>query len=212
MHESSTGNWKEGTAACIYTQGFFPSCQNLCSSAEMPRQIFPTIILNWPFLQWKHKRVTKVHAAAIKRMERRKKKKKALQEKKKLHLPTLLFPTDSERKILPLSSAFKAAIFSSFSIFTERRKKGTKTLGYYLVHQTQLNRGIPKAHSQGGHAETEPLEELNHPCEADLFFIRPPWEASARLTTRGMGPNSTSPLPPPPRSSSRQRSQQGAGI
>lgn len=71
-------------------------------------------------------------------MERRKKK-KALQEKN-LNLPTLLFPTDSERKILPLSSAFKAAIFSSFSIFTERRKKGTKT---------QLLPGSPDTAEQG---------------------------------------------------------------
>lgn len=96
------------------------------------------------------------------------KKRKALREKN-LNLPTLLFPTDTERKILPLSSAFKAAIFSSFSIFTERRK-GTKPLSYYLVHQTQLSREIPQAHSQGEHAETEPLQELTPPLQSRFFF------------------------------------------
>lgn len=127
-------------------------------------------------------------------MERRKKKKKKPSKRKTYTFPPSFFRQTVKEKFFP-SPLHSRQLFSHLSAYSRSAEKKEQRLSYYLVHQTQLNREIPKAHSQGGHAETEPLEELNHPCEADLFFIQPPWEASARLTTRGMGPNSTSPLP-----------------
>lgn len=103
----------------------------------MPRQIFPTIILNWPFLQWKHKRVTKVHAAAIKRMEKRKKKKKKPSKKKKNYT----FPPSFFRQIVkekffpsPLHSRQLFSHLSAYSRSAEKKEQRLSAITWFTRH------------------------------------------------------------------------------